>query len=679
MIMNLDTFLKPKSIAIIGASRNRRKLGYQILDNLKSSGFSGKLYPVNLEAKKISGLMAYKNIQDIKSRVDLAVIVIPAGLVVSEIENCARAGVKNIIIISSGFAEAGREGKKAEREISRLAARYKLNILGPNCLGIINGTAGINATFARASVKGGKIALISQSGAIGSAILDWLQDKNIGFSYFISLGNKAGLSENDFFKYFSQDKQTEMVVAYLEEIERGREFMEIVARLSRLKPVAILAAGKTAVGRRAAFSHTGSLAGAAQAVGAGLRRVGAIGLENLEELFNLTKFFSKKIGSGNNHLYLVSNAGGPVVTTVDILNKQRLVLGKFSRRTAENLKRRLPELVNVNNPLDIRGDAGADRYRRALETVLADRQVKNLLVLLTPQTATAAEETASIIAALGKKHSDKLICASFIGGQSLAAARKILADSSVIDFDYPNQAIRCLGQISGYQLRRRSIKPYKRPVASVRLPAGLKPGPEDYLDSLKLLNHYGIKTAKTFLIKSERDLRSLKYPLVLKVAGLKIIHKTENNCVALDIKNAAAAGKAYRSFKKALAGGNYCLAQEMITDGAEIIVGFKRDQSFGPVIIVGQGGIYTEVFNDIQLEVDDVNAVRAREMIRNLKIYPVLAGVRGQAGFDIKSLAATVVKVARLARENPAVQELDINPLFVGKKGALAADVRIIR
>ncbi|MFA4834064.1 MAG: acetate--CoA ligase family protein [Patescibacteria group bacterium] len=685
--MTLKSFLAPKSIALIGASNNKKKLGWQILSNLKAGGFRGKIYPVNLKEKNIAGLRAYSSIKDIKTRVDLAVIVIPAAFVISEVKNCAARRIKNIIIISSGFAEVGAEGKIREEELKGLIAKYKLNLLGPNCLGLISSASRLNLTFARAKVKSGGLAFISQSGAIGSAALDWLYNKNIGFSYFISLGNKVGLKENDFFEFLAKDKNTRFIVAYLEEIEEGGRLMEIVSRLAKRKPVAILKAGKTKTGAQAALSHTGSLAGSYGAVATGLERAGAMNISNLEEMFSLIKIWQEQTKSENGDLYIVSNAGGPLVMTADLLEENNLALGKFSPELTGKIKRGLPEVPNPVNPLDILGDAGAERYEKALKIILGEKNAYNLLVLLTPQTSTEAEATAKVIGRLGKKYPDKLICTSFIGGESLAKARKILRQDNIVNFSYPEQAVKILGKFLNYQIKIKNLKPYTQKHKNTLLRQGfegqaktqkrfLKDEQMDYLKSFRLLKKYKIPAAKTIVIENKNNLKKLKYPIVLKMVGPEIIHKTDKNDLVLNIVNAKQAEKAFKSFKAK--GENYCVAQEMVKDGLEIILGFKRDKYFGPIIMVGTGGIYTEVWQDIALEVDDVDYARALEMIKKLKIYPILRGARGQAGYDIKNLAKAIVKVASLARENPEIKEVDINPLFIKREGAVAADARII-
>lgn len=675
MISNLKNFLNPKSIAVIGASPEKKKVGYQILFNIKSNGYKGKIYPVNLKEPVILGLKAFKSVADIKNKIDLAIIVIPAEFVSEEIKKCAKTGIKNIIIISSNFAEAGKEGKIREEEIKKIGKELNLNILGPNCFGVINSGIGLNATFSKAKIKKGKIAFISQSGAIASAVLDWAQERNIGFSKFISLGNKILLNENDFFESLKDDKETELVIVYLEEIEDGERFMEDVSRLSRIKPVAILKGGQSQAGAKAAMSHTGSLAGSTEAIMTGLKRSGAIELESLTDMFELMVLSKsiKKIKSDK--IFIVSNAGGPLVLTTDSIMQNGLELGNFSAELAGETKKKMPLFINAHNPLDIIGDADGQRYKVAIETLLADKDVSNLFIILTPQGSTEVENTAKLIVAAGKKYKNKFIAANFIGGEAVKKGKAILNNSGIISYNYLDEFLKVFKTIVEYNKYAKNIKDYKAvPKSEIKR----KFAQMDYLNSFNLLSKYNIPAVKTIKINKRDDLKNLKYPIALKAVGLNLIHKTERNAVALDIKNYEDAVKVFNSFKQVLKNGNYCVAQPMLKAETEIILGFKRDDSFGPIIMVGAGGIYAETIKDIQLEVGDIDEIRAGEMVKKLKIYPILNGTRGRNKLAISVLIMAIVNLAKLARENLEISELDINPLFISEKGVVAADARII-
>jgi acetyltransferase len=665
-MINLDSLFKPKNIAVIGASNNPIKLGYQILNNIKIGGFKGKIYPVNLKEKKILGLTAYADILNIKNPVDLVVIAIPAPFVLAEIKKCATAHVKNVIIISAGFGEIDEAGKKVEADIRAIAEKARINIVGPNCLGIISPPASLNATFATFSPdksvkRSDNIAFISQSGAVGSAMMDFIAAKNIGLSCFISLGNAAALNENDFFEYFLNDKKTDLVVAYLEEIEEGEKFMAIVSRLAKIKPVAVLKAGKSIKGGAAALSHTGSLAGSSEVVAAGLRRAGVIILENMSELFNLMRLIKRPLVLKNYDLNIISNAGGPLVLTIDEAADANL---------------------DLNKTKDIIGDADAKRYQKFLSEYLADPKINNLLVLLTPQTVTEVEATAEVIGRLAKKYPSKLICTSFIGGGAVAGGKKILAKYMIPNYDYPEEAVRVLSHYLNYQKNLKNLKPFKYQAKLKDLVASegilyTKDEQLEYLKSFQMLEKYGIPSVRTIKVTKD-NFHQIEFPAVLKIVGKDIIHKTDKQAIFINVKNEDEAKEIFSKNDLLLNPENYLVAQKMEKSDLALILGFKRDKSFGPILMIGQGGIYTEIFKDVQLEVGDLDEGRALAMITKLKIYPILKGARGKAGYDLKTLAQILVKVAKLAQENPEIKEFDINPLFVRPEGFLAVDVRII-
>ncbi|MFA5131501.1 MAG: acetate--CoA ligase family protein [Patescibacteria group bacterium] len=660
--MSLKYFFNPKSVAVIGASSDKAKIGRQVLDNIIRGGYQGRIYPLNLKEKKIAGLIAYENLENLPRReyeALLVIIAIPAQFVLAEIKKCAHLGIKNIIIITAGFKEAGEEGKKQEADIVALAARHHLHILGPNCLGLINTWHKLNATFAAADKATGNTALLSQSGAIGSAALDWLKVKDFNFGYFISLGNKAVLEENQIIEYLATEKRIDLVVAYLEEIKDGEKLMALVSRLVKHKPVAILKAGQSAAGGQLALSHTGSLAGSSAAVETGLRRAGAIWLENLEELFNLLLLFRKEAwhNPGEQKLYVLTNAGGVAVLTVDEISRQKLPFGRS---------------------WDLLGDADAARYTAGLKEMLADKKINNLLVLLTPQTSTEPEKTAAAIIAAAKKYPHKLIMACFLGGEAVAKAQDMLEKSNIPSFNYPEEAVRSFKKLIAYKNTIATIKPYKAPRVKVRKVITNT----DYLQSLKLLRDYKIPTVKTVKYEEARA-ANYKYPVVLKIIGPDFLHKSDKKAVVANLKNESALKAAVKELKQQNKRvlekpENYFIVQTQADHFQEIILGFKRDASFGPIMMVGLGGIYTEIFKEIKLATGDLDSKSALAAIMELKIFPILNGARGQKKYDLKGLVKALVNLARLANEHPEIKEFDINPLFVMPGECLAADVRII-
>ncbi len=679
--MSISKLLNPNSIAVIGASSNKNKLGWQILNNLVSGGYKGKVYPVNLKEKTIEGIKAYKNIKDITNKVDLVVIVIPAQAALNVLKECGDKGIKDVIVISAGFSEEKDKGEQREQTLIKIANRYKMNVLGPNCLGLINNISGLNATFANDEgqelTKDNNIACISQSGALGSAMLDWSVTKNLGLSYFISLGNEAVLDENDFLEYLQNDKKTNAVALYLEEIVHGHLFMEKVSKMSLSKPVIVLKSGVTDSGKKASISHTGSLAGSKQATETGLARSGAIEADSLKDFFDLIRFFNQKNVSRVGDIFIVSNAGGPLVAAVDELEKNDLELGEYTPKTKRVLQEKIKGITsNIDNPIDIIGDADADRYETVLQEVLKDKNVGSILVILTPQTATQPIETAKKILKLKQNYKNKLILTSFIGGEKLQDAKNILHHGSVLDFDYPTEALYCLGKSKQYTNKIKKLKVYSGQKDKTKAD---KSGQMDYIESFSLLERFSIPSIETKIIKSIKDIKNISFPTVFKAVGPEIVHKTDKNSLVLDIENKKQAERAFDSLSSFLEiSDNYCVAQPMIKQGVEMIVGFKRDVSFGPILLVGAGGIYTEVLKDIQTEVDDINLSRAMVSIKQLKIFPLLTGARGGIGYDVKGLAKTLVNLSKLAKLHPDISEVDINPLFVTKEGVVAVDPRII-
>ncbi len=660
--MSLNNFFNPKSVAVVGASNSPEKLGRQILDNIIKGGFKGAIYPINFKEKTIAKLKAYPTLESLPKPVRsslLVVISIPSACVIPEIQKCAVLGIKNIIIITAGFKESGEAGKALEAEIKDLATQHHLNILGPNCLGLINTWHKLNATFAAADTETGNCAMLSQSGAIGAGALDWLKVKDFNFGYFISLGNKAVLDENAIIEYLAADKKIDLIIAYLEEVADGDKFMSIVSRLAKLKPVAVLKAGTSAAGGKLAMSHTGSLAGSAAAVKAGVERAGAIWLDNLEDMFNLMMIFDKKswFNTGSPELHVITNAGGVAVLTADEISRQGLPLGKSQ---------------------DLLGDADATRYELALASCLADKKVNNLLVLLTPQTSTEPLKTAQAIINIKKKYPNKLIMTSFVGGEAVAAPRQLLSENKIATFDYPEEAVRAFRHLISYRSLVKDLRTFKR--SENKGKKAVKDG--DYLKSLSLLKSYGFAVAKTFAYDAAK-IQSYNYPVVLKTVGPDFLHKTDTGGVVVNLQDAVQLQTMAETLARKNASllrnpGNYLVVQEQAAKFHEIILGFKRDAIFGPLLMVGWGGIYTEVMKDYKVAISDIDMAGAMKLISGLKIFPILNGARGQKKFDVAALAGALVKLGQLANDHPEISELDINPLFVFEKGVAAGDIRVI-
>ncbi len=676
--MNLKNFFQPAAVAVIGASRDKTKIGRQILDNLILGGFAGTIYPINLKDKKIAGLNAYVSLEDISTCYYsqlLVVIAIPAAFVLAEVERCGRLGIKDIIIISAGFGEIGGEGKKRESDLRALAKKYNLNILGPNCLGFISWSTCLNASFSgHLSVAGaskvktkssvGRIALLSQSGAVGSAALDWLKAKNLELACFISLGNKTVLAENDFIEYLSTRKDIDAIVMYLEDIRLGQNFMDLVSRVSKKKAVIVLKAGASERGSALARSHTGALTGSKDAVKAGLARAGAIMIDSLEDLFGLLIMLqapaAHQIIPGK--FKILTNAGGLAVLSADEAERYNL---------------------EVSTSLDILGDADSKRYAQALNRIIASGGQEPILILLTPQAATDSLETAKEIVAIAKRKPRRLLVASFLGGQAVADAKQVFSLANLPSFDYPEQAITAISYLAKRSRLLKTTAPYRLnpPIFQKKKSALID---SDYLKSLALLNSYKIPVSKTIKYEPGRTrLSNSIFPVVLKAVGPGFLHKTDKGAVIIGIKDEASLRKAAASLLKSQARlfsnqQNYLVVQPQAAGKLELIVGIKRDPSFGPVLLLGLGGIYAEVFKQAKLVIADLNQASALNLIRELPFFSILDGARGKKKYDINGLAKILVSLSHLASDYLEIKELDINPLIMTDAKPLAVDVRIV-
>lgn len=657
--MNLDNLFRPQKIAVVGASSDRKKIGRQILDNIISSGYQGNIYPINLRAKKIAGLNSFATLEDIpenNKKSILVVIAIPAQYVKEEVIKCGKLGIKNIIIISAGFKESGNEGEKIEMEIANLAQEYNLNILGPNCLGMINNVLGLNASFSKSKGGAGNIALLSQSGAIGSTALDWLSLQKMNLAYFVSLGNKAVLNENHFLDYLKNDKNIDAIVFYLEDIKQGQEFMAKASQVSPHKPVVVLFAGLSSLGGQLAKSHTGALAKEEKIILAALERAGVLAISKLSDLFSLLPILKlNKISNKiKNTVKIISNAGGLAVLSADSMERNNL------------------KLVSSN---DILGDATVLDYELALNKALKEKGNDNILVLLSPQTATKPLEIAKIISTQAKKYPHKLILCSFVGGESVQAARKLLRENNVPEFSYPEVALRAISQLSKRREMLDGFGAYK--IDEIKSKA--RKIKTDYIGLLKDLKKYGLKVIKT--APYEKSKRISCFPVVLKAVGPDFIHKSDSGSVILNLENKKQVDKAAKSIwqkeKKAFKNtDNYLIVQKQASDGIEIILGIKRDDFFGPVILVGMGGIYAEVLKQSTVLIADLNEKRALREIKKMSFYPILNGARGKK-YDIKGLVKAMVSLCDIARKHPEIKELDINPLLVTEDSNLVLDARV--
>ncbi|MFA6896757.1 MAG: acetate--CoA ligase family protein [Patescibacteria group bacterium] len=685
----LEKFFSPKSVAIIGASADKSKIGYGILKNLVEGKYKGNIYPVNLKAKKILGFRAYPSVLEIKEKVDLAVIVIPAPFVNAALRECGEKGIGNVIVISAGFKETGKEGAKLEAEMQAIAREFDIEIIGPNCLGLADSINKLNVSFANGMTRKGSLGFISQSGAICSAMLDWANASGVGFSRFVSIGNKAVVSETELLEYFKDDDETTAVLAYLESIKDGEKFMKAAAELAKVKPLVIIKPGVSKSSQKAMQSHTGALAGADAAVKVAFAQTGATRVKNMQELFGAANFLSRYPGLKNNRIAIITNAGGPGVLATDEIEECGLRLASLSKKTTDILKANLPAEANIHNPVDVMGDAKEDRFKIALDVLLEDKNVDGIVFILTPQRGTEIEKTAKVLIDAAKR-TDKPITVSFIGGELMQETIPKLKKSSLATYNHLSSAINALGKIWECEKNKEEAREY---LASCRMSAVanqeehesavLKQNP-DFIEALQLLQDHGISVAKSKVAYSGdeavRIAKEIGYPVAMKIFSKKISHKTEVEGVKIDIKNDLEVCEYFDRIKSKLGDELDGMILQPMVAGREIILGVTKEGNFGHMLMFGLGGVYTEVVKDVAFRFAPIDRDEALEMIRETKSFKTLTGYREFPKMDIEALADALVGLSSLVVHHPEIKEMDINPLIVQKEGegCKAVDVRII-
>ncbi|MDP2300297.1 MAG: acetate--CoA ligase family protein [Coriobacteriia bacterium] len=692
----LEAFFAPRSIAVVGASQDEAKVGHAVFANLLSGGYTGPVYPVNPSSPAVLGHTAYPTLGDLPERVDCAVIVVPAARTIAVVEECVTLGIPAAIVISAGFREAGPDGAALERVLVTTARAGGVRLLGPNCLGLIATRSGLNASFAPIMPERGSISFLSQSGALGTAILDWAAGEGIGLAHFVSLGNKADISEVDLIRAWTDDPDTGVVVAYLEGIADGVAFVEAVSRLVSRAPFIALTAGSSDAGARAVSSHTGSLAGSRVAYAAAFRKAGAVAVTTVEELFDLAEGFSRQPLPAGPGTVILTNAGGPAILATDACDRNGVALASLDAATVAALREVLPDAAAVYNPVDILGDAGPDRYEAAARILVADPGVRSLLVVLTPQAMTDARATAERIAAIARE-SGVTTLAAFMGDRSVAAGMQALKDGGIPGYSFPERAVGTLAAMERH--RERLDRAPSEPLAiaadtSVVTEAIAHARAADRTFVTEASAHriaaaYGIPVPKAGLAPDHAAARQLAaeigYPVVVKIASPDILHKSDIGGIALDITSVSELDAAYERMMSrvqqrmpdATIWG--VTLQEQLPVGREVIIGIDRDPSFGPILMFGLGGVYVEVLKDVTFRLCPVTPADAHEMIAEIRGFGILRGARGQAPADIEAIVDVICRVSALAVDTLEITELDINPLIVGDRGtgAVAADVRI--
>ena len=693
----LNEFFRPSSIAIIGASESPGKVGTVVLENIIDSGYHGKIYAVNPSHKEVQGLGCYPSVSDLPETPELAIIIVPARQVQHVLEECAQRGIKGAVIITAGFKEAGQEGYRREKELASIVKRNGIRVLGPNCLGVADTYTPFNATFATQAPMRGKVAFMSQSGALGTAVLGWSEENRLGFSDFISLGNKMDLNESDFLEALEKDEHTAVIAAYLEGVSDGDRFLEVTRRVSRSKPVIIFKAGVTQAGARAVSSHTGTLAGSESAYIAAFRKCGALRADTVEDLFMIARGFASQRAPKGGKVAVVTNAGGPGIITSDALERGGLKLAQFKDETAQELRNILPEAASVYNPVDVLGDAGPERYKIAIQTVIKDPGVDALLVILTPQAMTKAEEVAAAVVD-STRDIRMTILAIFMGGPEVSKAEEVLFEAGIPSFQFPEKAVntlRCMKAYTDFLSRPRDTK-VRFQVDKGKVQEIFQKIRDDHRNELveveaqQVLLAYGIPVARTILANNLEECikagREIGYPVVAKIASPQILHKTDVGGVVVGINNSDELISAYEKItnnaRRMVPDANIwgVLVQEMLPESRELIVGMTRDSQFGPLLLVGLGGVYVEVLKDLSFRLAPIGEEEAREMLQELKSYWLLKGARGQAPADIDAVIETILRVSQLVTDFRDINQLDINPLRAldDGKGCLAADARII-
>jgi acetyltransferase len=695
MNIPLEALFEPESVAVIGASGTPGKIGNDIMRNMIGAGFEGRLIPVNPKGGEIEGLPVVTDVKELPSPLDLAVVTIPRRHVVDELRELAKLPTKAVIVITAGFKEVGKSGYHLEQEMAEVAAENGIALLGPNCLGLINPYAKVNATFAADQPAAGHIAFFSQSGALCVAILDWAMGENIGFSKFISLGNKAVLSEKEMLVALGQDDQTNVVLGYIENIEDGRGFIDAAREMSRQKPVIMIKSGVTAAGAKAASSHTGAIAGSDQAYAAAFKKAGVIRVADVHKLFNLAQAFSSQPLPEGPNLAIVTNSGGPGILAADATEKSRLHIATLTQQTVQKLSDFLPAYASLYNPIDIIGDARSDRYKKTIEVVIKDENVHALLVLLSPTASVEIEETAKAVIE-ETKGTDKPVFACFMGKKRVAGAMRMLQDAGVPCFNFPEPAIASLEAMYEYhEFRSRPMdepEEVERDLETARkvLDEAARWGAREIVEfqAQELLKAYKLPTPTTRLARSSDEAaeaaNEIGYPLVMKIASAQISHKSDVQGVVVGLEDEQAVRTAFleiTSRAQRLRPDAYvtgCLLQSMAPKNCkEVIIGFKRDDQFGPLVMFGLGGIYVEVLKDIAFRLAPLTPVDAREIVREIKSYMLLKGFRGEPAVDFRAIERILLTMSQLALDFPEVYEAEFNPVLVNDEQAIVADVRL--
>jgi acetyl coenzyme A synthetase (ADP forming)-like protein len=685
---SMRPFFEPRVAAVVGANRERGRIGSEILHNLLDAGFTGAVIPVHPDAAEIAGLPAYARVTDIPGPVDLAVIVVPAARVLATVDECIAKQVRAICVISAGFSESGAEGREREAALLERIRRAGCRLIGPNCMGLLNTDPAVrlNATFSPTYPPAGNVAMSSQSGALGLAILDYAKQLGIGISSFVSVGNKADVSGNDLIQYWAEDPRTSVILLYLESFGNPKNFSEIARRVARTKPIVAVKAGRSTAGSRAAASHTGALATSDTVVDALFRQAGVIRTERLEELFDVAALLSQQPVPRGPRVAILTNAGGPGILAADACEANGLELPALGESTRAELRSFLPAAASVGNPVDMLASAPPEHYRRALAAILRDERVDSVMTIFIPPLVTEPGAVATAIAEGSREAGDKPVLGVFMRSEGAPAAL-----APIPSYAFPESAALALARVAHYGQWRRT-PPGERPVLDRVDRAAVRDIVQKVLDrgggwalpdeAAALLQGVGIDTARSRVAGTEAAAvdaaAAVGYPVALKALGPTLLHKTERNAVALNLTGETALRAAYDDFRTRFGGEmTSVLVQQMVPRGTEMIVGALQDPLFGPLIACGTGGVLVDLLADTVFRLHPLTVSDATEMIASVRGARLLRGYRGAPPADVAALENVLLRTSELVSIAPAIQELDLNPVIVLATGACVADVRI--
>lgn len=695
---DLTGLFNPQSVAIIGASKSPGKIGNVIVKNMIGCGYQGKIFPINPKETEIEGLPCHPSVDKTPAPAEMAVLSVPAARSLEMAELCGKSGVKNLVAITAGFKETGGDGLELERKLLETCRNYNMRMLGPNCVGLMDTHTPINASFAAGYPLQGEIAFISQSGAMVLSILDWSFKAGLGFSKFVSLGNKADLTEAHFIEDAAEDPNTRVILCYIEDVEDGAHFLEVARRAVKRKPVIILKSGISQAGAQAASSHTGALAGSDLAYETAFKQCGVIRARSMSELFDLAVAFAKQPAPRGERVAVVTNSGGPGIVATDNIEQKNLRMARFAKETIDALRERLPAEANIYNPVDVLGDAKADRFRFSLEKVLADPGVDSAVVLVCPTAVTEPVETARAMLELRRAYPEKPVFAAFMGGEKLAEGAQLLSKAQIPCFTFPEPAITSISGMASYaRIKNMPAAPEPLSFPDVDLKTvkavlfDVKRDNRLVLlgsEAAEIASAYGIPAVPTFLAGSPEEAAGYAeqagFPVVLKIASPKIMHKTDVGGVKTGLGSPE---EVSRGFMEIMDNVHRYLprvvlygveVQKMMPKGVELIIGVTRDVQFGPLIAFGLGGIYVNLLKDVAFRLaDGLGAKEIEKMIAETRAAALLRGYRGEKPADLNAVINTIGRVAKLALDFPEITEMDINPAFAYSQGISALDVKI--